>query len=54
MYGTIVLINHVPNHSHSFSFYLKNLINSLNFFFKNQKKEQKIRKSIRERKYRIL
>jgi len=44
MCGTIVLINHVPNYFHSFSFYLKNLINLLNFFLKIRKKSKKLGK----------
>jgi len=41
----MVLINHVPNHSHTLSFHSKNTINSLKIGkknWKNWKKEQKI------------
>jgi len=40
----IVLINHVPNHSYTFSFHSKNIINLL----KIRKKSEKIRKKSRK------
>ena len=50
IYKIIAPINHISNHSHSLFFYSKITVNLL----KIRKKLQKIKQSIREKKYNIL